>query len=61
MTILPYTLLSAIVGITKNEHAETTYSKSMERIDCFIVFNCCLDICGHMPGQMLDLKDLLGS
>ena len=47
---------SAIVKITKNEHDETTYSESMERIECLIALKCCLDICGHLPSKMLDLK-----
>ena len=49
------TLRSAIVSITKNEHDETTYSEGMERIDCLIALQCCLEMCGHLPSQMLDL------
>ena len=51
------TISSAIVSITKNEHNETTYTypESMERIDRLIATKCCLDICGHLPIQMLDL------
>ena len=45
-----------MVSITKNEHDETTYSISMERSNCLITLKCCLDICGHLQGQMLDLK-----
>ena len=30
------TLWSAFVSITKNEHDETTYSESMERLDSLI-------------------------
>ena len=32
------------------------YSESMERRDYLIALKCCLDICGHLPGQMFDLK-----
>ena len=28
----------------------------MERNDCLIALYCCLDICGHLSGQMLDIK-----
>ena len=48
------TLCSAIVSITKNEHDVTTCSGSMERLDCLIALYCCLDICGHQSGEMLD-------
>ena len=47
-------LCSAFVSITKNEHDETTYFESMERRDWLIAFKCCLDICVHLSGQMLD-------
>ena len=36
MTILPLTLWSAFVSITKNEHDETTNTERMERRDCLI-------------------------
>ena len=39
------TLWSAFVSITKNEHDETTYSKSMERRDSLIALKCYLDTC----------------
>ena len=48
------TLWIAFVSITKNERDETTYSESMEHHDCLIALKCCLDICGHLSGQMLD-------
>ena len=55
------TLWRAFV-ITKNEHTlkvwkneKWTYSESLERRNCLIALYCCLDICGHMSGQMLDL------
>ena len=37
--LLPFyliTLWSAFVSITKSEHDETTYSESMERLECLI-------------------------
>ena len=33
----PFYLRITFVSITKNEHDETTYFKSMERSDCLIV------------------------
>ena len=49
------TLWNSFVSITKNEHDETTYSVSMQHSHCLITLQCCLDICGHLPGQMLNL------
>ena len=48
------TLRIAFFSLTKNEHDETTYFESMERRDCLIALQCCLDICGHLSDQMLD-------
>ena len=47
------TLWSAIVSITKNEHDETTYTK-VWNAETALSHYCCLDMCDHLPGQMLD-------
>ena len=35
---------------------ETTYSESMERRNCLIALNCCLDISGHLLGQIFEVN-----